>query len=252
MKGKPTLILAAILVGGVVTSFIVANPSDDSNVPDKEIVTVYEVPLVCGAASHIGCGSRSKPLLLDLEEQDQIKEAWLNRAGTAIAVVWNGAVPDADRDEITTRLFEKHKVAATRALAEELLADFRSEGKWYRGADVDALSREEAVVIVQTIIDFVKEPGELSETEEQAMRLDLEEFYKNDLVKLRSAPKLESQEVQQMWFDAVYEVHVRHLGKVRADALVPMIAACFGGEPAGKSCCKKSGTKSCCKKSAAF
>jgi hypothetical protein len=30
-------------------------------------VSFYQVPLVCPAAPHIGCGSASKPLLLELE-----------------------------------------------------------------------------------------------------------------------------------------------------------------------------------------
>jgi len=51
---------------------------------NDEIVTFYDVPLVCGAAPAIGCGSRAKPLLMDLEQRTAIKEAWLNRAGTIV------------------------------------------------------------------------------------------------------------------------------------------------------------------------
>jgi len=47
---------------------------------DNEIITFYDVPLVCGAAPAIGCGSRANPLLIDLESRSAIKEAWLNRA----------------------------------------------------------------------------------------------------------------------------------------------------------------------------
>jgi hypothetical protein len=56
---------------------------------NNEIITLYDVSLVCGAAPAIGCGSRAKPLLMDLEEQSTIKEAWLNRAGTIVAIVWS-------------------------------------------------------------------------------------------------------------------------------------------------------------------
>ena len=56
----------------------------------EESITFYDVPLVCGAAPSIGCGSRAKPLLLDLERQPAIKEAWLNRTGTVVAIVWRG------------------------------------------------------------------------------------------------------------------------------------------------------------------
>ena len=39
---------------------------------NNEITTLYDVSLVCGAAPAIGCGSRAKPLLMDLEEQSTI------------------------------------------------------------------------------------------------------------------------------------------------------------------------------------
>src|SRR5260370_41803978 len=61
----------------------------ENGVMDKptndETITFYDVPLVCGAAPEIGCGSRAKPLLIDLEQQSGIKEAWLNRTGTIAA-----------------------------------------------------------------------------------------------------------------------------------------------------------------------
>jgi hypothetical protein len=61
-----------------------------TNSTNQETITFYDVPLVCGAAPSIGCGSRAKPLIIDLEQQTQIKEAWLNRTGTIVAIVWRG------------------------------------------------------------------------------------------------------------------------------------------------------------------
>src|SRR5436305_7405503 len=52
-------------------------------------LSFYEVPLVCPAAPQIGCGSASKPLLLELERSDVVCQAWLNRAGTIMAIVWS-------------------------------------------------------------------------------------------------------------------------------------------------------------------
>src|SRR6267154_1451094 len=56
---------------------------------DPGRVSFYEVPLVCPAAPQIGCGSAAKPLLLELERSDVVSEAWLNRAGTIMAIVWS-------------------------------------------------------------------------------------------------------------------------------------------------------------------
>ena len=38
-------------------------------------VSFYQVPLVCPAAPQIGCGSASKPLLLELENSPAVSEA---------------------------------------------------------------------------------------------------------------------------------------------------------------------------------
>jgi hypothetical protein len=64
-------------------------------------VSFYETPLVCGAAPDIGCGSRAKPMLLDLMENSRVREAWLNRTGTVVAVVWKeGFSNDKKRSSI--------------------------------------------------------------------------------------------------------------------------------------------------------
>jgi hypothetical protein len=78
-----------------------------NNSVNNEIITFYDVPLVCGAAPAIGCGSRAKPLLIDLEQQTAVEEAWLNRAGTILAIVWSGPIRTA---EVAKRIFEKHEV----------------------------------------------------------------------------------------------------------------------------------------------
>ena len=54
----------------------------------KQRISLYQAELVCPAVSQIGCGSAAKPLLLELERDPHIAEAWLNRAGTIVAVVW--------------------------------------------------------------------------------------------------------------------------------------------------------------------
>jgi hypothetical protein len=51
-------------------------------------VGFYAVELVCPAAHQIGCGSAAKPILLELERNADVSGAWLNRAGTMMAVEW--------------------------------------------------------------------------------------------------------------------------------------------------------------------
>ena len=81
---KLALAVSLIVPLIVVAAFIVK----DKAASKESVITFYETPLVCGAAPEIGCGSRAKPALLELEKNPAVKEAWLNRPGTVIAVVW--------------------------------------------------------------------------------------------------------------------------------------------------------------------
>ena len=72
-----------------------------------DAITFYDASLVCGAAPAIGCGSRSTPLLLDLEEHRATSEAWLNRAGTIIGIVWSGP---PRTEAVAKPLFKKHEI----------------------------------------------------------------------------------------------------------------------------------------------
>jgi hypothetical protein len=94
---------------------------------NQKIIAFYE-PLVCGAAPSIGCGSRAKPLLIDLERQAPIKEAWLNRTGTIVAIVWRG---QARMEEVGKPVFEKHEIEFTeRRDDKQTTGSFRIEGSW--------------------------------------------------------------------------------------------------------------------------
>ena len=118
---------------------------------NDETISFYDVPLVCNAAPEIGCGSRSKPLLLELEHQNAIKEAWLNRTGTIVAIVWRG--PDRT-EEIAKPVFERHQIQYIKRINDHETAEsFRKEGGWFHGAEVDRLTLEEAQTIAKTSVD---------------------------------------------------------------------------------------------------
>src|SRR6266496_2162348 len=71
-----------------------ADTKESKESASKKDVSIYQVPWRCPAALQIGCGSHAKPILLELEQNPGVSEAWLNRQGTAVAVVWS---PDAKR-----------------------------------------------------------------------------------------------------------------------------------------------------------
>lgn len=123
-------------------------------------VSFYKVPLVCPAAPHIGCGSASKPLLLELERSGVVSEAWLSRAGTVMAILWSEQSRPRQRTKALRTILKEKDMTATElsgAPRKEAARDFQSGEGWYRGADVDRLSEEEAAVIANRWIGRFRE-----------------------------------------------------------------------------------------------
>src|SRR5258708_7809305 len=113
-------------------------------------VNFYEVPLRCPAARNLGCGGAAKPILLALEKKAAIQEAWLDHAGITLAIVWKKAITADEREaEIRSEAEEWHISLheLTGNLREAMLSRFMSDKAWYRGAEVDQLSAEEANII---------------------------------------------------------------------------------------------------------
>jgi hypothetical protein len=138
-------------------------------------VSFYDVPLTCPAAPQIGCGSTSKPLLLELEHGGAVSEAWLNRAGTILAVIWPDQSKPGQRSQSVESAFKARQLSAkelTGDARETALKDFQSSAGWYRGADVDRLSEEEAGIIAARLTARIRE--KITVTDEQTRALQTE------------------------------------------------------------------------------
>jgi copper chaperone CopZ len=132
-----------------------ASESLGSVAPNR--VSLFKVPLQCLAAPQIGCGSAAKPILLDLERQPGVFEAWLNRAGTIIAVIWGPGSDAETRRNVAAELKEDHAIAMEEgAPRDAALKDFLSGKGWYRGSDVARLSEEEAGIIAARYVRRVQ------------------------------------------------------------------------------------------------
>src|SRR5262249_32084171 len=112
-----------------------AMAAENSAAVTADRISVFKVPLVCPAAPQIGCGSASKPILLDLEKQPGVLEAWLNRAGTRIAIIWKSESNEETRRKVATELKEDRATELDGKLRDESVADFLSGKGWYRGAE---------------------------------------------------------------------------------------------------------------------
>lgn len=212
------------------------------------ITTFYEVPLVCGAAPEIGCGSRLKPLFIDTEKEKGIKESWSNRQGTVIAIVWN----KEPNEDLIKSLFKKHdiesKIITETSKKEKLTASLKEKGKWYKGMAVDQLSLEEAGVIASYLTSFVKDSGLITDQEAKAIKTDLEEYFKKELVVVRTNKELGSKETQDKWREEGYQIYVNHIGKERADKVAKLFSSNFVNTEAcdtEDACCEKKKSKCC-------
>lgn len=173
MKGK----LIAVAVSGVLCASLA--PAQERKTPGNDTppgrVTIFQVPLRCPAAPAIGCGSAAKPILLQLERDSSVSGAWLNRAGTMIAVVWKAEPKRKDRRTVAGALKEEKATEVKGAAREKAVAELLSGNGWYRGADVDRLSEEEAGIIAARLVSRVRAKTTLSEDKAESLRRALAE-----------------------------------------------------------------------------
>ena len=136
----------------------------------KNNTSFFKVSLVCNMAPDIGCGSRSKPLLLDLEKNKNIKEAWLNKEGTLMAVVWNEAIDKSSQFVIINSIFSKYNMTINDLNFVTEVYSFSSKTNWFRGNDVDKLSEVEALTLANIIVKVYHKLNPLTEVQKEKLQ----------------------------------------------------------------------------------
>ncbi len=128
--------------------------TEHSNISPTQ-VSFYSVPLACPAARGLGCGSAAKPVLRALEKKSTIEEAWLDHAGTTLAIVWKQETNADSRSAVIRSVADDRGISLLELRGEQRdkgLKSFTSGKGWYRGDEVDRLSEEEAGVIADRLI----------------------------------------------------------------------------------------------------
>ena len=171
--------LIAVLAGGSLSALLASAAENKSATPDR--ISVFKAPLVCPAAPQIGCGIASKPILLGLEQQPGVLEAWLNRAGTIIAVVWKTDANAETRGHVAAELKEDRATEMQGTSRDEAVKDFLSRKGWYHGADVDRLSEEEASIIAARLVRWVQAKTGLPKDKAEAMQRAFSDLLRKDL-----------------------------------------------------------------------
>ncbi len=238
------LLSALIIPLLVVAGFIVK----DKTASKESRISFYETPLVCNAAPEIGCGSRAKPALLELEKNSAVKEAWLNRPGTVIAIVWKDK---AKTDEVAKPILDENNISFTELKesdAKTYKQTFRKENLWYRGADVDKLSLEEASTIAQTTIKPALESKLIIAAEGEKIRVEIEAYFKKELVMIRTNEQL-NEDSENKWKLAMVEIAEKYIGKERTEKAMQLYLENCEKQCKKDASCNQPGTKKgCCSK----
>ena len=140
-----------------------------------ERVSFFEVPLECGAAEALGCGSASKPVLKALDRDPKVKEAKINYPGTVLAVVWNGPEQAHSGAVAVEAVFKARDLETTllRGPARDKALKEYGSGRWYGAAEVDRLSEREAQVIAARLVNRAKARLDLAPRKLEALTRDL-------------------------------------------------------------------------------
>jgi hypothetical protein len=172
--------ITVALAGGLLYSPF-ASGAQNTAALTADRISVFKAPLVCPAAPQIGCGSASKPILLDLEKQPGVAEAWLNRAGTIIAVVWKLDSNAEARKHVATELKEDRSTKLEGDSHDQAVKDFLSGKGWYHAADVDRLSEEEADIIAARLVRFIKSKSALPNNKAEPLQRAFSDLLRKDL-----------------------------------------------------------------------
>lgn len=212
-------------------------------------VSFYEAPLVCHAAPSIGCGSKAKFMLVDLENyNDAVEGAWLNKTGTVVAVKWNTKTGENKKAEIIKTVSTNHNIELTTLAETEATSytkSFPISSEWFKGKEVDKLSKEEAGIIAQNTIASYKTKKLIKPSFEKQFQADIEKIYTDLFLSISSYKDLTTEAYNKIE-GQIQKAGEKYVGKGK----MPHVELCIASEEScekDKSCSPGSG-KSCCDK----
>lgn len=212
-------------------------------------VSFYEAPLICHAAPSIGCGSKAKFMLVDFENhKNAVEGAWLNKEGTIVAIKWNASADESKKNEIIKTVSSDHNIELT-ALADNEAADyaksFPNSSEWFKGKEVDKLSKEEAGIIAQNTIEGYKKKGLIKSSYEKQFEADIEKIYENLFLSISSYKDLTTEAYNKVE-DQIQQAGEKYVGKGK----MPRVELCIASDNSCKKdkSCSNNSSKSCCDK----
>jgi len=236
------------------TGYIVKGYEMINITPATSNVSFYEAPLVCHAAPSIGCGSKAKFMLIELEKNTEAVEgAWLYRKGTVVAIKWKGDISDNKKEELVNTISTKYEIDLSETDASNYAKSFPNNKEWFKGNEVDKLSKEEAAIIAKNTIAAYKKDGLIKTSFQKEFQADIEKIYTDLFLSISSYKDLTTEAYNKVE-DQIQKAGEKYVGKGK----MPRVELCKSDESCSegaKSCTedqdcnkKESKGKSCCDK----
>ncbi|MCF6182854.1 hypothetical protein [Lutibacter sp.] len=194
-------------------------------------ITFYKVPLVCNSATNIGCGSRSKPILLALEKQSEVKEAWLKRDGTVIGIVWKPSISKNKQQLIAEKIFSENQVEAINLIDNKSLtemADFNIPNAWYKGKKVNKLSKEEASIIAKQLVAVFDNKSRLNPQQKLHLTKDITNVFYDFFLNYHSVVELADTKVYRLKMEEINKLSEKYILKQQLPKINDLLNACTG------------------------
>ena len=239
--GAAVVVTAAIAFPyfGIAPALAMSKTFVDSPLKLEDNISFLKVPLVCNAAPNIGCGSKSKFIMLELMNEPPVKEAWLNRRGTVMALVWKENANAPSREQALKTVFSKHSVPVEQVPEQELAAmtsAFRAKDEWFKGSDVDALSKEEAGIIADQILARISPHVRFKRSEDKmAFHKDVQAIIERCFLSIKSYQELNDAMNQNVRREVV-AAGEKYLGKGNMPDMQFQQSACEHGNTGGDCC----------------
>ena len=162
-----------------------------------------------------------------------------------IAIVWK----DKDQTEkVAKPVFEENNISFTKMKEKEAAPfqkTFRTANQWYRGGDVDMLSKEEATTIAQTSVKFALENNLITKDEAKMIKADVEAYFKEELVKLRTNEEL-NEDSENKFMKAMHNIAEKYIGKERTEKAMELYEKNCEKQCKKDGSCTQPGTKKDC------
>ncbi len=238
-----------IYVSEPILNFAMSTESTIENMEDKDI-SFFHVPLVCNAAPTIGCGSRAKPVLKSFESSSNVKEAWLNKSGTVIAIVWKNGIDIDNKKKTVNTIFSEHSLNVSEVNSEEYASNtksFEANEGWLKGTEVDKLSKEEAAIFAARITKTIEDNTDINSTHLEKIEQKISDGFYDFFINYKSLNDLGNPNSYKSILKNVIDYGNQLVGKDVMPSIATLWESCSNISNTSKSCCDtgKSCSTSC-------